>query len=105
METFREILRHSASHNMWTGRLLRLLMVAGVVAALGLAGSAFSEYRQLYAVSGLPDSQSVQPFPLDCPQATRMLEGPHVALPADALTPRAPLILQGFRCATSLTPD
>jgi aminoglycoside phosphotransferase family enzyme/predicted kinase len=104
-EGFRQIMRHAAFRNPWIDRLLRLLMVAGVVAALGLAGSAFSEYRQLYAVAGLPDSQSVQPLSLNCPQAAWVSESSGVTLPDDSLTPRAPLVLQGLRCSTSLTPD
>ena len=105
----REILpfiQENRSGAPWPHRLLRALLVAGLVAAFGLAGSALSEYRLLHAVAALPDTASVQVLTLDCPTATASAQtGPEVIAAGDTLTAPFPLTLQGFRCTITLTPD
>ena len=106
MAGLRNFLQQAGSRNPWIDRPLRLLMVAALVIALGVAGSGFAEYRVLNAVAALPRGESAAALPLDCPPTTTKARGrPEGVSPVDTRTPPAPLMLRGFRCTIPFSPD
>lgn len=81
-------------------------MVAVLAVVFALVGTAFAEYRLLYAVASLPQTESGTTLSLNCSAAPG--EGSGIresALRDDAATPQVPLMLQGLRCSIPLYPD
>ena len=106
MQEIREVIRHSTCQSPWVGHLLRLLMVAVVVVTLALAGTAFAEYRLLYAVASLPRTEGATTLILDCAPVPGGDSGvSELALRDDAAMPQFPTLLQGLRCSFPLYPD
>ncbi|MDE2938790.1 MAG: hypothetical protein OXR67_07695 [Chloroflexota bacterium] len=106
MQEIREVIRHSKSHSPWVDRLLRLLMIAVLAVVFALAGTAFAEYRVLYAVASLPQTEGGTTLNLDCSAVPGEGSGiTELALRDDAAIPRVPMILQGLRCSIPLYPD
>ncbi len=106
MRELKQHIQRSRSQSPWIDSLLRLLMVAVLAVALGLVGTAFAEYRLLYAVASLPQTEDAAALNLDCPAASGGAATlPESALPYVVATPPVPLTLRGFRCSLPPYPD
>ncbi len=106
MQELKEFIRQSGSNCPWISHLLRLVTIAALVVALGLAGSAFAEYRLLHAVASLPHAEGATVLTLDCPASLSMeSERSEVVAPDSTVAPQVPSMLQGLRCTIPLYPD
>ena len=106
MQELRELVRHSSSQNQWVDRLLRLLLVVVLTIVLGLVGTAYAEYRLLYAVASLPHADGAVTRALDCPPASVTGSDKAVTSPPDnSPNPQVRLMLPGFRCTIPPYPD
>ena len=106
MRELKRYIQRSRSKSPWIDSLLRLLMVAVLALALGLVGTAFAEYRLLYAVASLPQAEDATALNLDCPAASGGAAKPsESAQPSEVATPPVPLTLRGFRCSLPPYPD
>ena len=90
----------------WLVAATRWLAVAAVVLALGLAGTAFTEYRLLEAATRLPVEGYERVLSFDCPVSAGTIgSGPAIGIPAEP--PDSPFKpdLRGFSCTVLFTPD
>ena len=90
----------------WVKDATRWLAVVATVLALGLAGTAFTEYRLLEAATRLPVEGYERVLSLDCPVSAGTIgNGPAIAITAEP--PNSPFKpdLRGFSCTVLFTPD